>query len=528
VQIRNAINAPKDRPGRPRTTPQPAIKNLFVPAVRQLQITTNATVLPQGETPIPDSIFHNLINPGTFRLPGQVPQLHNALAMLISSIIKFDAEQERRVSTALYAWAKSGKKGPSPEVPVSQMAKVENMVAELLGFECKVSPPNPNSPSPFKFTKGAASFGVEGLSDGQKQTLLFGVLLLTSATDNFICLVDEPEAHLNEARAIEFWEKIERQFPKAVFLYATHSVAFATRPTIDRQFLISMDGAITPIERDQAISAPIVRTIVGARVQLLRNTGSPIFCEDNLSKMILEDIFEDQDVDIVPLNNCQSVQAAVNGESLWGTIRTEGANFCGVIDRDTRDDDEVLALEGRGIFCFPLYEAESLLTDVDIARWMLTTSSGRSVTQDEYVPLLVEAAKRSHKKTIDLIGKYLAEKSKPVIFAKLSSDQTALEDVEISGSAETLEAAFRARQGALADAIVSLDVAKIPLLFKGKDLYARVAELAKELVPGGLTHDPTIKYNEVRNHQNFKALMTSLSWVKQFKAKILSRLSQVR
>lgn len=446
------------------------------------------------------------------------------LSDLIHAIHEQELKHEREWQQSLVRWAKEGEHGAPPKVPASLLKSIEAATTELLGFKCTISASTPSvrpqEAPQMVFHRGAEAYNIVGLSDGEKQIVLISVFLLASAGSKFCCLIDEPELHLNEARAMELWERVEGLFPKAVFFYATHSVSFASRASVDRNFLIDPDEGVVPLDRDQALPAAVVRDIIGARVQLLKSSLPSIFCEDNLSRMVLSDIFSGENVEVIKLDNCQRVQAAVKGESLWETVRSKGLNFCGVIDRDVRDDDDVRGLEQQKIFCFPLYEAESLLLDQDVAQWLLRTPSGGNVSADSFKAALVEAAKKSRSKTLELLAKHLAKKAKAK-FAPILAGPNA-PDLNVVIDVAAVRSIFRKRAGEMDQAISDSDSAAIAKLFKGKMLYPHFAEASKSMVKGGLTPRAATKYNEIRHHLEFRAILSTLPWVQTFKQKVLS------
>lgn len=61
---------------------------------------------------------------------------------------------------------------------------------------------------------------------------LLADLAFLSETDS-VFVVDEPELNLNLLVAQQLWDAIERLRPEAVFVYVTHSLAFAMRPTVE-------------------------------------------------------------------------------------------------------------------------------------------------------------------------------------------------------------------------------------------------------------------------------------------------------
>src|SRR5262249_51364067 len=78
-------------------------------------------------------------------------------------------------------------------------------------------------------------------SDGEKQVLALLCDLLLNQGLGISILVDEPEAHINPLLACDFWSMIEAKLPAAQFVYATHSIPFALRPSVESVF--AMDKA---------------------------------------------------------------------------------------------------------------------------------------------------------------------------------------------------------------------------------------------------------------------------------------------
>ena len=240
---------------------------------------------------------------------------------------------------------------------------------------------------------GAGWRPVTNLSDGEKQVLLVSLLLTTEHNAAGIILVDKPELHLNDARAIDVWEQIERKFPQTTFVYATHSLSFATRPNVGRLYLVRPQGRLERLDDDQAPSSAVPRhavdMLVGGRIQVSRSDKPIIFCEDALAKAILQDLFG-ASVEVVARGDCEAVIAAVKGHDGWGIAFSTGRGHCGVIDRDNRCDDDLARLPD-GVFAFPFFESESLLMTPEIASLYLP--SGIAARYDE---ILLQAAKAAY------------------------------------------------------------------------------------------------------------------------------------
>ncbi len=334
----------------------------------------------------------------------------NFLTTTLGILDRQDAHAEEQFKQKVVDWFDNDPIGPRPNWsrPVSNKNRFLAHIGKILG--CEVSEDKSLSgPLQLKFFRNGKP---RNLSDGERQILILSAFLFTSSTQNFIFLVDEPELHLNEARSIEIWEQLERCFPKVVFLYSTHSIVFATRPTIDCLYLMDMDGKTKPVDSDQSLPVTVIRDMVGARVQLLRPAGKPVFCEDNMGKLLLEDLLSDVGVELVELEGKNSVMAAVKGEAGWSDIRS-GISSCGVLDLDTSDEPWVKEQEAKGIFCLPFYEGESILVTPAIAIAMLADASGKTLTESEYEDILVLCARDALNATVSAILKDEESRGRP-------------------------------------------------------------------------------------------------------------------
>lgn len=174
------------------------------------------------------------------------------LSALLINIVDSDIKRVDQYKDILYQWSKSQNLGNSlakPVEPPSIIAIVESTISNILGYKTSLTwtISNPGTPGhhyivTLTFRKDEHSFDFYGLSDGEKEIVVISMFLIKSDNRKFVFLIGEPETFLNEARAIEIWERLEMQFPQAVFLYATHNLGFATRPTVDKTYVIDMNG----------------------------------------------------------------------------------------------------------------------------------------------------------------------------------------------------------------------------------------------------------------------------------------------
>ena len=447
--------------------------------------------------------------------PGSRIPFNNAVGALVGAVHRIDAQNYNNWKDALAKAHEEG--GDIPLLPKKLVTAVEQKLSNILNYSVSIDR-HQGSQAQIIITfarKDGSSFEWQGLSDGEKQIMMLSMFLATSNESSFIFLADEPELYLNEARAIALWEGLERAFPNTVFLHATHNVSFATRPTVDRTFVIDLDRDVTEVDRSKPLSALTIREIVGTRIQLLRSNAATIFCEDELSKLMLEDLFKEVEIQAIPLSGCEAVKAAVQGEPGWEQVRSASTAFCGVIDRDARGDDDVATLEGRRIYCLPVWDAEALMLAPKIGTWMLSRLLRRPFSDDQYLDILIDCARHHRDFTLHRIQQYLCWREKPV----LTFDAGGLN--ARSQPPANLVALFNERAAQLEKAIVERDALAILRLHYGKPMYKRFVQLVREQLGISLPKDsPLQKYIELRDTMGFHDTLQSIEWLAAFKQKI--------
>jgi ABC-type lipoprotein export system ATPase subunit len=506
-----------------RRLDQDAIKSFLLPPDRRIGIRLNDLVQAQDSDLLLPTILERLSNPVQTMRPRGAERLNidNALVTFLTAQFHTADVELNRHKDELFEWDQSGQQGAKPTLKrPNPIEEVEIKLAEILGYRTRITRDGA-SPNPLQinFRRGETPFNANALSDGEKQILLISIFLMTVDQNRFVFLVDEPELYLNEARAVQVWERLEKNFPAAIFLYATHSVAFATRPSVQTTYLIGLGGRVEVLEPNVQSRSTAIRQIVGARIQLLRTEAAPIFCEDGLAKLIIEDFLAPNGAEIVAVSGSKNVIAAVRKEVGWEQIRSGGTKFCGIIDRDTREDEDVLQLEENGVFCLPFYDSESFLLLPQVAIWFLSNSAGRGVEIEWYKDVLTISAKNRLAQTLDRVRSLLSYQSKPRLTFELNAEGW-LGPVTL-GQSDQLENKFRARAELLERAIKEKNMAAILKLFIGKGLYA---ELRKQLKNVSLP-EAIQKYNEIRNIPDFQKVVKDIDIISDFSAKISSYLA---
>lgn len=444
------------------------------------------------------------------------------LGLLFLQLVVADRSEESRYISELYAH-EQGRLAVKPAKKPSLVKAAEAKLQSIL--DCQITireQAGPDSPPDVRVTRGEETFDVTALSDGEKQMMLLGLFLMgPRSAQRCVFLVDEPELYLNEAGAVQFWERLEHAFPLAMFVYATHNLVFATRPTVTNTLLVAQDRKIEAIN---VLDNPdAVRQVVSARIQLLRSEKSPVFCEDGLAKLIVGDLFRDrQDVELIPLGSWKTVVAAAKGEAGWAHVRSAGPRFCGIIDRDTRNQSEIVELEASGLFCFPLFEAESFLLVPEIATWMLTVAAGTSVSSDEYLDCLVECARSQVGPTLEKVRSHLCYRAMPRMDFAWSSKK--VDQIAISAST-SLKKDFEKRAAELYAALDAKDAGAILRLFKGKRLYEALRGRTRTQFNVALPEKPQQQYSQIREHPAFSAIVGGLPWLREFRERVSRHLA---
>jgi hypothetical protein len=446
---------------------------------------------------------------------------------LLLSVINAAGVVDQEFVGKLRKFHDDGFKGTPPERPIDPRVALERKLEQILGYPTTIEAPIDTSLGMIGhqsinvcFSREGKKFKASELSDGEKQILFFSVFLMGQSQEEFAFLVDEPELFLNEAAAISLWRNVEEQFPRAVFVYATHNLSFATRPEVAKTYFMSMQGEIIRLEKEEPVPHRYVRTIAGARVQLLRSEKAPVFCEDGLAQLILRDLLPEQETMPVAVGSWKNVRAAVTRERGWEQLRSDATKFCGVIDLDTRGTDEVAALEEHGVFCFPVYESESFLLSPEVAIWRFQTA-GRSISEADYRRLLVGCAGDRLEATLHKIRSHLVWKNPPSLV--FTTTPTALASVQVT-EPKDLDAEFRAKAAPLYLAIQNEDSDAILRLFKGKFLYRSLVHRAKTTLDVTLPTEPAQAYLESRAMVGFREAAAKLAWLSELRGKIIAYL----
>ena len=194
------------------------------------------------------------------------------------------------------------------------------------------------------------------MSDGEKVALyLIGQVLC--APQNSIVVIDEPEIHLHRAIQATLWDQVERARTDCTFVYITHDLEFAaTRSSARKVWLKSFDGTNWEwefLERHPELPDALLFQLLGNRRPVLFVEGDDTSDDIALYRLLFPKHL------VIPRQGCEKVAESV--KAFGALTQLHNLSVTGLIDRDHRSEEEILALQKRGIGLTDVAEVENLL-----------------------------------------------------------------------------------------------------------------------------------------------------------------------
>ena len=215
---------------------------------------------------------------------------------------------------------------------------------------------------------GGASFGIEQLSDGERNALLIAANVLT-APPGILFLIDEPERHLHRSIISPLLTQLFAKRSDCSFVVSTHDVMLpmdnptalillVRNCTYQRDAIVGRD--VDLLEGQAEISDDLKKDILGARRKVLFIEGE----EHSLDKSLFAIVFPG--VSIIPKSSCRDVEHAVTG--IRGAKSFHWVNAFGIIDNDGRTLDDVERLKRSGVYALCVYSVESVYYHTEVQR----------------------------------------------------------------------------------------------------------------------------------------------------------------
>ncbi|RYZ69478.1 MAG: DUF4435 domain-containing protein, partial [Proteobacteria bacterium] len=201
------------------------------------------------------------------------------------------------------------------------------------------------------------------LSSGEKQILaFFAFLLLKKELSPRFIIIDEPELHLHRALMVRLWNKLEEQRPDCIFIYITHDLDFAVGKGSELILWIKSYSDFAwnwqEVEPSGVIPNDLYLEILGSKKPILFVEGE----RGSLDTQIYQFIYDAYTV--IPCGSCSKVIEATKGLRSHKSVHNQ--EVYGLIDRDTRSSEELIALSAAGIKHVLLNEVENLLLAPEI------------------------------------------------------------------------------------------------------------------------------------------------------------------
>jgi ABC-type multidrug transport system ATPase subunit len=194
------------------------------------------------------------------------------------------------------------------------------------------------------------------MSDGERAIFYFiGEVL--SVPSNSLIIIDEPENHLHKSILVRLWNAIEAARQDCNFLYITHSLEFASSRMNSQ--IVWVKGMLSNSEWEYelidniAASDNLMLEILGNRQKVLLVEGTP---DKSIDRKLYTLLFPEYN--IIPLESCNSVIQYTKAYKRVKDIHY--VEVKGIIDRDRRSNEDILAYNRYSIFVPDVAEIESL------------------------------------------------------------------------------------------------------------------------------------------------------------------------
>lgn len=447
--------------------------------------------------------------------PADLPSMINHT---IAHAQQLDMVKKTQFIRRVADWIESDEALPKPERPSYFLERLLDDLGTIIGKKIVAEPTHKvrGGQPGLLVEQDGVTYPVSSLSSGERQILLFAILGLQNVSEHVAILVDEPELHLNESRAIELWSALEAKLPAATFIYATHSVNFATRPEVKHLFIVEPGQKPTKAPADSSLPNKAIKDLVGARILIRRSDSIPVLCEDLGQSLVLKDILTSRIFEPITVNARETVIRAVLAQDEYSRVLADHPIKLGLIDRDFATEDETVALEKRGIFTLPYNEFESCLLHPNLVLEYLRISDD-IITDAHYLDALVFAAEAAPPETLQKLKAKIETDHKPTIRHELSNGKlSATVDVPSNAVSE-----FLTRGDVLQKAISSRDTDLILQCFKGKLLYKHFRRRIRD--EGVDLHEPYQLYRTMREIPKLKSALLEIPAIKTLAKKLAAR-----
>lgn len=336
-------------------------------------------------------------------------------------------------SDAVVNWEESGSERDSrPSLPDEPMLRVFETFNDIFpSITLEYLPQNRR----LRCRKKGNEYGPTSLSDGEKQVFSILVDIIELTDSKSVLFVDEPELNLNPGLANRLWSSIETLLPEAAFIYATHSVSFAMRDTVDHLVVMSNhDENIQEITELRELSHNDQEELLG-NIPGLVAQGNTLVVEghdESFDSIFYHWLLGDVDFSPAAVGGSDDVISITTREGKWKKI-SPMVRLTGIVDRDFKSDEKILELESKGVIVLEHHEAESYLCDpqllLDLSQMVGATDKLISVSQISRN--IFESLEKDHLTLCARrVNDRLTRSIKPSVSSKTLAKISTIEDLE--------------------------------------------------------------------------------------------------
>ncbi|WP_293702122.1 MULTISPECIES: AAA family ATPase [unclassified Sphingopyxis] len=385
-----------------------------------------------------------------------------------------------------------GERSPMPRRLQDPMTKVFETFSDIFPtIELKYVPQSRH----LRCKKKGNEYGPTSLSDGEKQVFSILADIVELADQKSVLFIDEPELNLNPALANRLWSSVESLLPEAIFFYATHSVSFANRDSVEVLIVLSDDNDnIQQIGEISSLSDADRQELLGNITQILSNKKSLIVEGEpsSFDTIFYSWLLNDRDLTPSPVGGCEDVIAIASRSGKWKEI-SQNMSLVGVVDRDYRSNEKLNSISNSNVIVLDYHEAESFFCHPSVAVLVASSLGTASPIPDENVIVdfilefarenqLKVAARRAASRFDYRIGASIPNRTlanlgnKEQVKTLLKSDilsqtKRAQEETTDAKIGEAVDREYEA----IGNAVDKSDIDELLRLLPGKELLAKIA-----------------------------------------------------
>jgi hypothetical protein len=201
-----------------------------------------------------------------------------------------------------------------------------------------------------------SKYNASEMSDGER-VIFYLAGEVICAPQNSIIIIDEPEMHIHSSLIKPFFDLIEAERPDCSLIYLTHNIDFAfTRQNAKKIWAKSYENNVWDYEiLDENLPIPeqLYLDVLGSRKPIVFLEGD----NSSIDYELYEQVYNDKT--LKPVGSCDKVVQVVKA------FRAEQGfhhiDSFGIIDRDRRQHQDIVALNRNGVWVLDVAEAENLL-----------------------------------------------------------------------------------------------------------------------------------------------------------------------